>query len=562
MRRLGLLVGLVVGLLAACGGGGGGGDDGFAVRYDRSSVTINYATGGTVAPALVQAIARGTPPGPIFVGANTPSGQPDPNIQQVVVELTSERSATVRIHPNPALGVGAYGGTLLLLACPDALCAQHYAGSPYSLSYTITVTQGITLQPSSLLLQRNVGEPASQFVAVTLPPGAPAYTATALGGRVTIDQIGPTGFRVTGQAAIASVQNDVILVQAGDLTAQLPVEYTAREVTLRLDQPSIDLAVASGAAAGASADLAVTQLPVGVTDFSVDASAFPWLGIERLQGGIIRVTASTALPSGTYTGFVTVRACSVGQSVPVTVTVTQPAGGDHGLSANVQSLAFVAAQGMPAQPQVVAVVRPSWTQQLDVAVTYFGNSRDWLQMTTLPNGDLQFSASALGLPNDRHEASVTLTTPGPSATVVIPVTFNVGRGLAMPPPQFVPFSSVTPSRVNGSFLVTAEGPSTLNWTITACNSWLHPTRASGVLGTAFEYEVDVDALRALPAGSPDLTCQLQIDVQNPRLPPGGTPIQPILMPIIGMRVDEPVTRTGGGVVLDARGSRRVPFVSR
>jgi hypothetical protein len=292
-----------------------------------------------------------------------------------------------------------------------------------------------------------------------------------------------------------------------------------------------------------------------VTDFSVDPSNFPWLTLERTPTGV-RVSATSAMISGAYSGFVTVRAGSVAQSVPVELTLTTPVGGDRGLSTGMNQLAFTAAQGMESTGQAVGLVRPSWSDQVAVVITYGAAARDWLRVTTLPNGDLSFTASALGLPNARYDATVMLAA-GPTAQIMLPVSFNVGRGLAFPPPQFVPFNSATPSRLTGSFPVTAEGPSTLNWRITACSTWLRPTRSTGVLGTTFEYEVDVDALRALPLGA-DLACQLIIEVVDQQLPPGGTPIAPLLVPIIAQRMPDPVMRTPGGVVLDARGARQVP----
>lgn len=538
MKRVRALVcAWVIGLLAACGGGGGD-EGGFSVSFDRSSVSMSYAVGSTVVPATLMATANGTPPGQILVGATTPSGQPDPNIQQVVVTVVTDRSASVQIQPNPSLGVGSYRGTLLLQACPDSTCSKHYDGSPFSLSYTITVTPGITLEPSNVVLEADVGHSASQFVKVSLPPlVSAAYTATSIGGVVTVDQLGPTGFRVTGQASLPGVQADVIRVRAGEIIALLQVQYTSREITLRLDRASLAFTVGSGASTGATADIAVTQLPPEVSTFSVDASSLPWLSAEQTPTGA-RVSVSSALHSGAYTGSVTVRAGSVAVSVPVNLTVTAPEGGDRNLSTAVSQLTFAAAQGMASAGQTVGLVRPSWNNRVDVAISYGGTSRDWLHVTTLPNGDLEFNANALGLPAVRHDATVTLTGAEPSTPITLPVTFNVGRGLAFPAPQFVLFNSATPSRLSGSFPVTAEGPSTFSWRITAC-SWLHPTRSTGVLGTTFEYEVDVDALRALPPDA-DMKCELVVVVvDQPPLPPGGTPIAPMQVVIIAQRTPNP-----------------------
>jgi hypothetical protein len=49
-------------------------------------------------------------------------------------------SARISVKPKTGLPPGIYKGTLNVRACPDAACASSYLGSPWPVSYTLTVT--------------------------------------------------------------------------------------------------------------------------------------------------------------------------------------------------------------------------------------------------------------------------------------------------------------------------------------------------------------------------------------------------------------------------------------
>lgn len=96
---------------------------------------------GEAAPSgvVVNAVAQGLNGRAVFVSATSPSGSPDPYIDSVQATVTGA-SARITVKPKAGLSHGIYKGTLVLNACADAACAVHYAGSPWSISYTLTVT--------------------------------------------------------------------------------------------------------------------------------------------------------------------------------------------------------------------------------------------------------------------------------------------------------------------------------------------------------------------------------------------------------------------------------------
>lgn len=170
-------------LASACGGGGGGG--GFVptsassggtappassnappgstttppaqtgsvkVSFDTSALTMSYQMGDTApAGAVVNVSASGDGANTLFMIASS-----DPNIQGIQ-PVVSGMSARVLVVPKAGLAAGVYKGSLSLQACPDAACSANYAGSPWTLDYTLTVTAAYaTLDTSAYGMPRTM----------------------------------------------------------------------------------------------------------------------------------------------------------------------------------------------------------------------------------------------------------------------------------------------------------------------------------------------------------------------------------------------------------------------
>jgi hypothetical protein len=182
LRGAAMAAALLLGL-GGCGGGGGGSDNSavesdsrFSVSFDRAAISIDYNEGANPATATVQATGTGDASGGLYVGATTPSGQPDPRIKQVDINIDVPRkAATVIVRPNADLAPGTHRGELMLMACPDNTCSKHYRGSPFRLSYTIVVHPLIRVPAVNTATMGSDSSPDGLR-------GAIAVTATAVQG--------------------------------------------------------------------------------------------------------------------------------------------------------------------------------------------------------------------------------------------------------------------------------------------------------------------------------------------------------------------------------------------
>jgi hypothetical protein len=545
-------------LLASCGGGGGGGDgvgsDGpFSVAYDRSSVELAYEVGDTVPQAVVQARAFGTPGGNVYVGANTPTGQPDPQVDHVQVDVTSTHDATVRIFPNPTLPPGTYRGTLLLLACSDNTCQRHYGGSPYSLGYTWVVRPGIRLAPSALQLQLTAGMTSSDTVGLMLPEGVSGYAVSSDDAGVTIDQQGATSFRVNSPAREPGTYTSKLTVTAGTYRRVLVVTTTVGPRTLQLDTRELRLSAVSGQAAGAH--IAVRTLPAGASKLGLrlhfDSTAYQWMKLSNIGlDGFDLAVAS--LPAGTYRDIVVMETdgpSGATANVEVIYVVAPSPGGERPFSVTTTRLSFATTEGAQAT-QTLAMTPPSWNPDVGVEIAYAGNA-GWLTTAVAADGSMLVTANAIGLAKGSYSATLTLRPGYPASAASLPVSLTVGPGLAVPAPQAIVIGSEsTAALLVGSIPVVANGVTTGTWRATSSAPWLQLTRSSGELGTAAAYAIDSAQLDRLPA-STDLKATVTITAQAAGAAAGVnlTPVSTTL----SLRNELPeVHGVGPGIVLSGR----------
>lgn len=155
-------------VVSACGGGGGGGgggglafpiggstpttpsspstetppriDDGVKLSFDTQAVKMAYELGDANPGGVVlHAIAESKSTTTLFVKAATPDGAVDPGIGAVDVTVDGMKARIV-VKPKVGLNPGVYKGSFIVRACADADCKVVYAGSPWTIEYTLTVT--------------------------------------------------------------------------------------------------------------------------------------------------------------------------------------------------------------------------------------------------------------------------------------------------------------------------------------------------------------------------------------------------------------------------------------
>lgn len=487
---------LMLGALAACGGGGGGGDS-FSISFDRSSVSMAWTPGEPVTPAVVNVSVRGTPTGEVFLGADTPNGQPDPNIANVEVDILSATSARVVITPNPSLPLGTYRGELILLACLDTACNRQVAGSPQRVSYVITVNDNIRVSTTLAGLLAEAAVPLSVPVQVGLPAGVSSYTVTPSAPWMSASAVTATGFSldIAAQPSATTLTGQLTL-SGGGYTRVVPVTVNVGPRTLALDTTgSVSLTGSSGTPTDRRVN--VLRLPEGQSTFVATTTNPEWVSIVDQDAGGFTVRAAS-LPEGVYSSFVRVQSGSAVREFQLLYTVS---GGVpyRGLSLAQYSITLMANEGTDAGSSTLGLVRPSWNPTVTTQVNYQGGTTvQWLTLDTLPDGDLRVSASARGLAAGTYTASIALTPAYPQPQVFAYVSLNVGQGLATPAPLPVTVTSdSTSGTLRGTIPVRFAASAGGSWSASSATPWLRVLTPSGVQGEDIRVEVDEAQMLAL-----------------------------------------------------------------
>ena len=516
-----LALGVVCGGLVACGGGGGGGSsnsDGavpspapavtpgetFTAALGSSSLDLAYQTGSSPAEGTVLATTTSTSTSRVYAAVSSTSGAADPNIERLSVDVQGATTATVHLLPKAGLAAGRYSGTVLVKLCVDDACARHYSGSPFTLPYAITVSAaaaGISTTPTSISLQDQAFRVVSSNVAVVLPAGVTSYTATAADAWAVIDQLTPSGFRITAPARAVGSYSTSVSLTAGSFSKTVPVQQVATPRQLMLTQ-SAGTAIDGGGTSASVSYVTVAQYAEGSGIDSVSNDGNPWLTIEPDTGDRWRVLAA-AMPKGNYRGSVSMVSGPNRVSVPITYTVTGAVGGDRFLRVSSPGLTLASSVGGSAAQQLAGVGTPSWAPQAPAVRIRYGSGSGWLSTVAQSDGDLQFIASPSGLAQGSYGATVTLISAYPGKDIDLPVSFTVGGGLAVPAPQRVVLGSDdNDSTLVGSLPVQTAGATALDWTATSNVPWLRLTRAAGTTGAAdsrIDYQVDAALAAAQPA---------------------------------------------------------------
>ena len=306
----------------------------------------------------------------------------------------------------------------------------------------------------------------------------------------------------------------------------------------------------AGNLAGTAANSVVNVTPAGgASGYTATADNLQlWLSVTDVTGNSFKVTAAP-MPSGQYSGTVTVQSGSDFVVVPVSWLVMAPEGGSNRyLATSAASLTLTAAEGAKSAPQALGLVRPSWNPDVSTNIAYPGRF-GWLALRTLTNGDLEASADAAGLAAGVYSATITLSGAYPSTPVALPVSLTVGAGLATPAAQsLVMGGDTTAAQLTGTLPVVSIGPTALNWTATSNVPWLRLTRTAGSLGTPVAYQVDTAAALALPAFA-DHTATVTISAQIPAAAPGAAPLTPVTTTISLRNELAEVHHVGPGLVV-------------
>jgi hypothetical protein len=414
-------------------------------------------------------------------------------------------------------------------------------------SVNLTITEGQS-GASTIVTATGSGSNPGQLYIGAIVEGTgidPNISYTSSGANLYL------GLRVANGLVAGTYTGRVVFYACSDYYCDHPVGGTPLAInytvivqpTLTITPNPISLnAVSGNLATGA---LAVT-LPSGATSFSVVAPDAPtWLQIGSPSSSTVQLTAQS-MRSGTYTTSVLVTA-NTGQAklVPVTYTVTPPAGGEHDLAVTPYALGFSAVQGASTAAQTLSFSNPTWAPSTGITLTtsYITGS-GWLTVTPIAGG-ASLVANAAGMSPGTYTA-ILLVTPQSGNPVSIPVTFTVGAGLVTPANNTVTVNTQTVvSGLSGVVPIAAGGGvSAFPWTAASNQSWLTLTRAAGLTGTNLTYDVDQSALQAFTNYS-DVTATITVT-------PVGTSYAPVQFTVTVRKLLPEVHYVGPYVLVSGR----------
>ena len=329
--------------------------------FSPTIVSANYKAGTTTTVSVnakiisAELLASETAPFLYIVDSNKVLAA------NVDVTQVDADNVSMSFKTSAALAQGHYSGTFQIQLCKDANCSKSFAGSPITLAYDFTVTEGTVVPPSTLVpvsfkpailtANYNSGTSATLSVQTTindpkLLEGGTFYVSVVdptklLTGKVNIAQIDATHFSVSVYTSPTTAKGryqdtfqiqlckDVNCVQtfAGS-PVSLPYDFTVVENFAPLGVTAVSSTTQTmykGGAVPSDINIAVTGAKLEWTA----VSNVSWLTLNKTSGvgdGSIGVHYNpTSLAVGSYNAKVTVNSKD-GQSAAVnfTLEVFQP----------------------------------------------------------------------------------------------------------------------------------------------------------------------------------------------------------------------------------------------
>jgi len=385
-------------------------------------------------------------------------------------------------------GGSSSGGGLRFSADKSALTFDVNPGIATP-SQTVTITASGTYSGTIYVSATATG----QGLAASIPITISGQTATAV---VSADESLAAG-TYTGKLNLMACSDAACKSQIGN--SPLTLSFTVNVHTpLQLSPNSI----AASATSGAGVSQAVTiQLPNGASSSSATVTS---------GNGFVTVNSATAtgftvtlasMPSGTYTGSITVTAGSSSAVLPITYTVSAPAGGDVPLTAAPSSLTLNTVENGTTST-TLTITPPSWNPLVAATAEYpAGGASGWLS-TAVMAGGFQVNANATGLLAGSYTATVRVHGAYPSTDILVPVALTVGPRLVRPADSVVTVNAETTSAAlaGGIPVNLAAGPP-VNWTANSNVPWLAFSKGSGTTGQSLAYQIDGAQLVALANGA-------------------------------------------------------------
>ncbi len=482
---------------------------GVAVPFSASATTT---TGGTW---LLLNPTSGTTPGSVSLSVN-PSGlaagtyngvvhlasnSPGTSGLDVPVSLVVSASPTLSAAPSAGLNFSYQTGTTVPAAQTLTFSTN---GAPIAFNVSPQTNNG-----GNWLVLSSFSGQATQSTpqVITVTPNVSGLQPGTYTGKVTVSAPG---------AANQSFDIPVSLLVSTNPLLQLGAAPAAFNYQLGGALPVIQTVQVNSSS---------TALPFNV---SVTTTGGIWLTVTPISGTTPQALTLSASPQnlapGQYTGTVSVTSPNAGNS-PQSFAVTLNVSATTMLNASISSLTFnfQTTTLTPPQTQVVQVTSTGVPLNYTVASSTSTCGNNWLNVLpssgTTPSS-FSVAVSTAGITPQTCTGSISITSPGASNTITIPVAFNVSAnpllniapsnlsfsapfgGTTLPQPAVISLSSTDPNTVI---------PFTVASGTTSGGNWLFVSSGTG--NTPNNISVTVN-----PTGLTPGTYSGQITITSPNLP--------------------------------------------
>lgn len=444
MRVRAIILAAVASLtLLGCGGGGSGGtagnggnpdpSPGFNVSIDHTELHFSGDEGGYIDGQAILGSAQGTTTATVYTGALDLGTALDRVTQQVV-----GTQLKFTVYPKTTLPAGEYHGTVQLFACADNKCAQHFAGSPANVPYTITIRKGMSVSPASMALSALSGATTSRELTVQLPAGVAAPAVSTAASWFTASYTSSGTVLITTKPMPPGSYADTVSISIPGRTIEVPVSYAVQsdastKTSFTSDVDNFNFSATAGGSAG-SRTVNVT-LPSWTTELNAELTYFTggtnWLTMSRSGERSYTLSASAAeLGAGTYSAQLVLRSGYL--TSPLTLPVTMTVGAATWSVTGNTSFSVGAATDSAIQTSSLQVDLPNLPAQGWTA----SSGASWLSLInssgTTGSTRLQVkldNAAMLQLPNaSTYQADVTISSAS-GKVAATKVTFTLTKNL-------------------------------------------------------------------------------------------------------------------------------------
>src|SRR6185295_2928410 len=201
--------------------------------------------------------------------------------------------------------------------------------------------------------------------------------------------------------------------------------------------------------------------------------------------------------------------------------ILPPAGGEHELSVQEESVTLTAVEGAPSTPVSLHVTPPTWDPNYDIEVVNSSSGFAGAIHFTRSTDGFDVSADAAALAEGSYYASLRVFSLSPffSSQVTIPIALTVGPGLVRPADvhRVIDSESVA-NQLAGTVPISLVGGPAVGWSASSDAPWLTLNVHSGQTGGSLAYDFDNASFRALRNGA-EHTANITVTPDNPAITP-------------------------------------------